>query len=70
MSLRLSTVRVLIILADQNIKDTLSSLIRDSDPMVSINAVMALHEILASEGGIPLNSKLALYLYNRLKEYN
>lgn len=45
-------------------------MIRDNDPMVSVNAVMALHEILASEGGIPLNSKLALYLYNRLKEYN
>lgn len=31
---------------------------------------MALHEILISEGGIPLTSKLVSYLMQKLKEYN
>ena len=55
---------------DENIISTLSHLIRDSDSLVSVNAVMALNEILVSEGGIPLTPKLVKYLYNRLKEYN
>ena len=35
-----------------------------------MNALMALDEILISEGGIPLNNKLYFYLIYRLKEYN
>jgi vesicle coat complex subunit len=57
-------------LDDSAILNDLSLLIRDSDPLVSVNALLALDEILVSEGGIYLNSKLFFYLLNRLKEYN
>ena len=70
MSLSPSTVRFNLNKDDDNIKDNLSGLIRDADPLVSVNALLALHEILTSEGGIPLTSKLVLYLLHRLKEYN
>ena len=45
-------------------------LIKDSDALVSINAFLALDEILVSEGGIPINMKMYLYLMRRLREYN
>ena len=45
-------------------------LIKDSDSLVSINAFLALDEILVSEGGIPINMKMYLYLMRRLREYN
>ena len=57
-------------LDDDGIISTLSNLIRDTDSLVSVNAVMALNEILVSEGGIPLSPKLVKYLYGRLKDYN
>lgn len=37
---------------------------------MSINAFLALDEILVSEGGIPINMKMYLYLMRRLREYN
>lgn len=55
---------------DKGIIDTLSNMIKDSDPLVSINALQALDEILISEGGLNINSKIYFYLMNRLKEYN
>jgi len=59
-----------LIIQDDTLINTLSILIKDSDSLVSTNALLALDEILISEGGIPLNSKLCLYLIRRLKEYN
>lgn len=59
-----------LIIQDDGLINTLSVLIKDSDSLVSTNALLALDEILISEGGIPLNSKLCLYLIRRLKEYN
>lgn len=50
--------------------DILYSLIRDPDPVVSANSIMALDEILQEEGGIAINSKMIIYLLNRIKEYN
>ncbi len=45
-------------------------MIRSEDPLVSQNALVALDEINAEEGGIPMTTKLTMYLLNRLKEYN
>lgn len=58
------------IILDDGIINSLSQLIKDSDGLVSVNALLALDEILVSEGGVPLNNKLYFYLINRLKEYN
>jgi vesicle coat complex subunit len=58
------------VLADEQLLGSLSQLIKDSDSLVSINALLALDEILISEGGVPLSSKLYHYLIHRLKEYN
>ena len=59
-----------LILEDSSLIDTLSLLIKDTDSLVSTNALLALDEILVSEGGIPLNSRLCFYLIRRLKDYN
>jgi hypothetical protein len=45
-------------------------MIRADDPLVSQNALVALDEIKASEGGLPMTTKLTMYLLNRLKDYN
>lgn len=45
-------------------------MIKDPNPIVSTNSIMALDEILADEGGIAFNSKMMIYLLNRIKEYN
>jgi AP-4 complex subunit beta-1 len=49
--------------------DVLYSLVRDADAQVVVNAILALNEILAADGGIALSSKLMLYLFNRLHEF-
>ena len=53
-----------------NIIDLLYSLIRDPDLLVAANAINALNEILQDEGGIAINSKMIIYLLNKLKEFN
>jgi len=53
-----------------NIIDILYALIRDPNPLVSTNSLMALDEILQEEGGIAINSKMIIYLLNRIKEYD
>lgn len=55
------------IINDDSIINALSQHIKDSDGLVSVNALLALDEILVSEGGLPLNNKLYLYLITRLK---
>jgi AP-4 complex subunit beta-1 len=55
------------ILQDDALINILSALIKDSDPLVSVNAFLALDEILVSEGGIPINMKMYLYLIRRLR---
>lgn len=45
-------------------------MINDNDPLVIINAIHALNEILAEEGGIALSRKMVEYLLNRLREFN
>jgi AP-4 complex subunit beta-1 len=50
--------------------NTLYELIRDSDASVSINAIVALNEILVNEGGIAFNRRMIIYLLNRIEQYN
>ncbi|CAG9329177.1 unnamed protein product [Blepharisma stoltei] len=50
--------------------NTLYELIRDTDPIVSSNAIIALNEILENEGGIAINRKMVVYLLNRIHQYN
>ena len=50
--------------------ELLYKMIRDQDPLVVTNALEALKEILAEEGGISISSKMIVYLLNRLKEFN
>jgi AP-4 complex subunit beta-1 len=50
--------------------ETLYKLLKDSDPQVVINSIVALNEILEEEGGIAVTRKLIIYLLNRIKEFN
>ena len=43
-------------------------MLRDKDPQVVSNCISVLNEVLASEGGIVLNAKIAHYLLNRYAE--
>lgn len=52
-----------------DIVDRLYRMIKDNDPLVIINAISALNEILNSEGGIAISGKMIVYLLNRLKEF-
>ena len=45
--------------------DILYQMMRDKDPQVVSNCISVLDEVLAKEGGIVLNSKIAHYLLNR-----
>ncbi|GAB1604787.1 AP-4 complex subunit beta-1-like [Argonauta hians] len=47
---------------DAGIIDKLYCLIRDSDPIVAVNCLMALEEILKDEGGVVINQKMAYHL--------
>ena len=50
---------------EMNLVDVLYQMLRDRDPQVVSNCISALSEILASEGGMVVNSKIAHYLLNR-----
>ena len=50
--------------------DKLQLLIADRDPLVVINALEAVNEILADKGGMEINRGLVINLLNRIKEFN
>ena len=52
-------------LTEQNYVDILYQLLRDKDPQVVSNSISALNEVLAGEGGMVVNTKIAHYLLNR-----
>ncbi|XP_046333588.1 AP-4 complex subunit beta-1-like [Haliotis rufescens] len=54
---------------DGHIIDQLYSMIRDPDPLVVVNCISALEEILHDEGGIVLNKNIAHHLLNRVKDF-
>ena len=54
---------------DSDMTDVLYNMIRDREPQVVINAVVALNEILAAEGGIAINQAIVHHLLSRIKEF-
>lgn len=52
--------------ADATVVNELYSLLRDSDPVVMVNCLRALEEILKEEGGVAVNKSIAHHLLNRL----
>lgn len=53
-----------------NFIEKLNDLVQNVDPSVVINAIQALNEVLESKGGITIDSKLVIYLLNRIKDFN
>ncbi|KAL2103781.1 hypothetical protein ACEWY4_000649 [Coilia grayii] len=53
---------------DAAIVNELYGLLRDPDPVVMVNCLRALEEILRHEGGVVINKPIAHHLLNRLKE--
>ena len=56
---------MILVLLEMNFVDILYQMLRDRDPQVVSNCIAALSEILASEGGMVVNTKIAHYLLNR-----
>lgn len=52
---------------DGGLVDRLYGMIRDPDPIVVVNCLDALQEILADEGGVVINRNMARYLLQRLE---
>lgn len=50
---------------DAAVVNELYSLLRDSDPVVMVNCLRALEEILKEEGGVAVNKSIAHHLLNR-----
>uniref|UniRef100_A0A3B4AJY0 Beta-adaptin appendage C-terminal subdomain domain-containing protein n=1 Tax=Periophthalmus magnuspinnatus TaxID=409849 RepID=A0A3B4AJY0_9GOBI len=53
---------------DAAVVNELYSLLRDPDPIVMVNCLRALEEVLKEEGGVAINKAIAHHLLNRLKE--
>ncbi|XP_036389534.1 AP-4 complex subunit beta-1 [Megalops cyprinoides] len=53
---------------DGAVVNELYGLLRDPDPVVMVNCLRALEEILKDEGGIVINKPIAHHLLNRLKD--
>ncbi|XP_077469581.1 AP-4 complex subunit beta-1 isoform X2 [Stigmatopora argus] len=53
---------------DAAVVNELYSLLRDPDPVVMVNCLRALEEILKEEGGVAINKPIAHHLLNRFKE--
>lgn len=54
------------ILPDAAVVNELYSLLRDPDPVVMVNCLRALEEILKEEGGVAINKPISHHLLNRL----
>ncbi|TRY71445.1 hypothetical protein DNTS_010933 [Danionella cerebrum] len=53
---------------DSSIVNELYALLRDPDPVVVVNCLRALEEILKDEGGVVINKPIAHHLLNRMKD--
>ncbi|XP_048033958.1 LOW QUALITY PROTEIN: AP-4 complex subunit beta-1 [Megalobrama amblycephala] len=53
---------------DGSIVNELYALLRDPDPVVVVNCLRALEEILKDEGGVVINKPIAHHLLNRMKD--
>ena len=47
----------------------LYNMLRDPDPIVVVNSLVTLNEILQYEGGVVVNQKMAMYLLNRFETF-
>ncbi|CAL1270688.1 unnamed protein product [Larinioides sclopetarius] len=54
---------------NQDIIDKLYEMIRDPDPTVVCSSLSSLNEILHSDGGVVINSKIIFYLLSRVSEF-
>lgn len=52
-------------LPDAAVVNELYSLLRDPDPVVMVNCLRALEEILKEEGGVAINKPITHHLLNR-----
>ena len=52
-------------LPDAAVVNELYSMLRDNDPVVMVNCLRALEEILKEEGGVAVNKAIAHHLLNR-----
>lgn len=57
------------LLLENGIVDKLYNAIRDSDSVVVVNSLLALDEILGTEGGVVINHNIAVYLLNKLQMF-
>ncbi|XP_041052158.1 AP-4 complex subunit beta-1 isoform X2 [Carcharodon carcharias] len=53
---------------DGAVVNELYAMLRDSDPIVMVNCLRALEEILKHEGGVVINKPIAHHLLNRMKD--
>lgn len=51
---------------DATVVNELYSLLRDPDPVVMVNCLRSLEEILKEEGGVAINKPITHHLLNRL----
>src|SRR3954447_12854677 len=59
-----------ICILDTSLINQLYNTLRDRDPEVVANSIVALNGILSSEGGMTVNTNIAHYLLQRLHEFN
>lgn len=57
------------IVPDAAVVNELYSLLRDPDPVVMVNCLRALEEILKEEGGVAINKPITHHLLNRYLKY-
>lgn len=55
---------------ESDLVDVLYNMVRDRDAQVVSNALLALNEMLADEGGVALNQAMAHHLLNRIREFS
>lgn len=58
------------LIKESDLIDTLYNMIRDRDPQVVSNCLVALNEIMADEGGIAINQQIVLHLLSRISDFN
>ena len=49
---------------------SLEKMMRDKDPQVVANCIVALEEIYADQGGLELNKSIIYHLLNRIREFS
>ncbi|GLE02423.1 hypothetical protein PINS_up011261 [Pythium insidiosum] len=58
------------LIRESDMIDTLYNMIRDRDPQVVSNCLVALNEIMADEGGIAINQQIVMHLLSRISDFN